>query len=319
MTPPVSWPPALAGTPAVAVIEKAIAKGRLPHGILLAGDSPEVLSSAALAIADRILNKGAQPGQHHAPERHPDCFQVRPAGKARMITIGAIRDLVARINVAPSVSQSRVAILHDADRMNAASSNAFLKALEEPPPDTTLLLLSGRPHSLLPTIRSRVLHFRLPSLSEAIGVEGWDAWIADYRAWLVRLGKGVAAGKAAAESLMAVYGLLARFGMAIDKASSGEVERRKAGLPEDIGDDELVAIEAEVAVGLRARMFAAIAEATRQHYRALQEAGSQESPRLMAAAIDGLERSGRLLRFNLNESAALEDFLLASLRIWTRR
>jgi DNA polymerase-3 subunit delta' len=39
----------------------------------------------------------------------------------------------------------------------------------------------------------------------------------------------------------------------------------------------------------------------------------------MAVAIDKLEHNIGLLRVNLNESAALEDFLLASLRTWARR
>jgi DNA polymerase-3 subunit delta' len=39
----------------------------------------------------------------------------------------------------------------------------------------------------------------------------------------------------------------------------------------------------------------------------------------MAGAIDKLEHNVGLLRLNLNESAALEEFMLASLRIWSRR
>ncbi|HEY5080066.1 MAG TPA: DNA polymerase III subunit gamma/tau [Opitutaceae bacterium] len=308
----------LAGTPAVAVIEKAIGRGRLSHGLLLAGDDPECLSAAALAIADRILNRDAGGGSR-PPDHHPDCFQLRPAGRARMITAPMIRELITRINVSPTLSRYRVAIIHDADRLNAASSNIFLKTLEEPPAETTLLLLTGRPHSLLPTIRSRVLHFRFPALASTLGVEGWEAWIADYRSWLVRLGRGVAAGRAAADGILTVYGLLARFGAMLDKAAALEVARRKATLPEGLEDEELVAIEAEIAVGLRQRMFASLGDATRVHYRTLLEPGDGAPGRLMAATNDSLERAAGFLRFNLNESAALEDFLLASLRIWTRR
>ena len=36
----VPWPPAFAGTPAVAVLERAIGRGRLSHGLMLAGDDP---------------------------------------------------------------------------------------------------------------------------------------------------------------------------------------------------------------------------------------------------------------------------------------
>lgn len=319
MTPAaVPWPPALAGTPAVAVIERAMGRGRLPHALLLAGNDSESLSAGALALADRLLSRGsARPSPY--PDRHPDCFQVRPAGKSRSIGAQSVRDLIGRINVSPSVSLFKVAILHEADRMNPAAANIFLKTLEEPPADTTVLLVTARPHALLPTIRSRVLHFRFPGITAAVPVEGWEAWLADYRAWLARLGRGVGAGRAAADGILDLYGLVARFAVLLDRASSAEGARRKASLPEGLDEDELTAVEAEVAAGLRQRMFAGVEAATRDHALGLLGAGDGAAPRLLTASIDGLERDASLLRVNLNESAALEDFLLASLRIWTRR
>ena len=161
----VPWPAALAGTPAVAVIEKAIGRGRLSHGLLLAGDDSESVAAAALALADRLLSRGSTGPSPYPPDRHPDCLQVRPAGKSRSIAAQAVRDLIGRINVSPSVSRYKVAVLHDADRMTPAAANIFLKTLEEPPADTTLLLLTARPYALLPTIRSRVLHFRFAGLA----------------------------------------------------------------------------------------------------------------------------------------------------------
>jgi DNA polymerase III subunit delta' len=318
-SPTVPWPPALAGTPAVAVIERAIGRGRLSHSLLLAGDDPEVLSAAALAIADRLLSRGSAGASPYPPERHPDCFQVRPAGKSRSIRVEAVRDLVARLNVSPSVSHYKVAVLHDADRMNASAANTLLKTLEEPPGNTTLLLLTGRPHSLLPTIRSRVLHFRFPGMASLVRVDGWEAWLGDYRAWLGRLGKGVAAGRAAADGIFSLYGLVARFGAMLEKASAAEAIRRKESLPEGLEDEEVAAIETEIAVGLKLRMFAEIENANRAHCLQLLESGEAAARRPFAAATDSLERAARLMRVNLNESAALEDFLLASLRIWTRR
>jgi len=317
--PAVPWPPALAGTPAVAVIERAIGRGRLSHGLLLAGDDSESLSGAAMALADRLLNRGSATPSPYPPDRHPDCFQVRPAGKSRSISAASVRELIGRINVSPSVSRYKVAVLHDADRMNTSAANIFLKTLEEPPADTTLLLLTGRPHALLPTIRSRVLHFRFAGSASAIPVEGWDAWLADYRSWLSRLGQGVAAGRAAADGVFSLYGLVARFGLMLGKACTAEGVRRKASLPEGLEDEELEAIEAEISVGLRLRMLAGIEEGTRAHALQVPESGVAAASRHLAASVDALERAASLLRVNLNESAALEDFLLASLRIWTRR
>jgi DNA polymerase III subunit delta' len=315
----VPWPPAFVGTPAVEVIERAIGRGRLSHSLLLAGDDTEGLSAAALALADRLLSRGSAGAPVYPPDRHPDCIQVRPGGKSRSITVQAVRDMVARVNVAGTASRYKVVIIHEADRMNTAAANVLLKTLEEPPADTTLLLLTSRPHALLPTIRSRMLHFRFPGLGSAVQVEGWSVWLSDYRAWLGRLGEGVAAGRAAADSVFALYGLVARFGVLLGRAAETEGARRKASLPEGLDDEELAAIEAEISVGLRLRMFAGIVEATRAHTQGLVASGERYVGRHFTDSVDALERSAGLLRVNLNESAALEDFLLASLRIWTRR
>ena len=315
----VPWPPALAGTPAIEVIERAIGRGRLPHSLLLAGDDQEGLSVAGLALADRLLNWGSAAPSPYPPDRHPDCFQIRPSGKSRQISAGAVRELVGRVNVMATLSRHKVVVFHDADRLNPVAANILLKTLEEPPEATTIVLLTARPYALLPTIRSRVLHFRFPGMASAVRVEGWEAWLGDYRAWLRRLGEGVAAGRAAADGIFTLYGLVARYASMLDKASEAEGVRRKEGVAQALDDDEIAALEAEISVGLRLRMFAGIEEATSAHARELLEAGDAGARRPLAAAVDSLERSAGLLRVNLNDAAALEDFLLASLRIWTRR
>ena len=189
------WPATLAGSPAVAVIEQAIARQRLSHSLLLHGDDPATLAAVALAIADRLLNV-PESSASFPPDQHPDCFTLRPAGKMRQISADATRELIGKVQVSAAVAPRKVAILYEVDRMNTPAANIFLKTLEEPPAHTTLLLLTTRPYALLPTIRSRVLHFRFPAATAAVAADGWPAWLADYRAWLGRLVEGVS-GKAA--------------------------------------------------------------------------------------------------------------------------
>ena len=55
----------------------------------------------------------------------------------------------------------KVAILENADAMNAAASNAMLKLLEEPPHNCYFVLTSRRKQALLPTILSRLRLFAL--------------------------------------------------------------------------------------------------------------------------------------------------------------
>ncbi len=319
MTVAAPWPAALAGTPAIAVIEQAITRQRLSHSLLLHGDDLETLVAIAHGIADRLLNaKGA--AACFPPDQHPDCFLLRPAGKMRQVSADATRELIGKLQVSPAVAPRKVAILHEVDRMNQTAANIFLKTLEEPPAHTTLLLLTTRPYSLLPTIRSRVLHFRFPSAGTPIAADGWSAWLDDYRAWLGRLTEGVGADKKlVADHIFTLYGLVARFGTVLDFATAEIWKQQKERLPVELKEEEQVAIETGIANGLRARLLVEIEQATRTFALPRLTAGDEPTRRALVAAIEKLEHAVGLLRVNLNESAALESFLLSSLRIWTKR
>jgi DNA polymerase-3 subunit delta' len=172
---------------------------------------------------------------------------------------------------------------------------------------------------LLPTIRSRVLQFRFPSLGIPLAADGWTPWLDDYRAWLGRLSAGVTDKRAAADHIFTAYGLVARFGAVLDFATDEIWKQQKEKLPPDLADDEQVAIETGIANGLRSRLFSEIEQATRAYALPRLAAGDDVARRAVIGAVEKLEHNAGLLRLNLNESAALEDFLLASLRLWTKR
>src|SRR5471030_2048187 len=122
MTPaPLPWPPALVGSPAVAVIEQAIARSRLSHSLLLHGDDLGTLVGVAHAIADRLLNPpGAK--QRFAVKDHPDYLALRPKGKTRIIPIGkaaapepgSMREFLPKLYLTASVAPRKVAIIYEA-------------------------------------------------------------------------------------------------------------------------------------------------------------------------------------------------------------
>jgi len=318
MTERVEWPSALVGTPAVTVIESAITRQRLSHSLLLHGDDLPTLVLIAHAIADRLLNPPGSKSQY-APAQHPDCFSLRPAGKMRQIGAEATRALISKVQVSASVASRKVAILHEVDRMNLTAANIFLKTLEEPPAHTTLLLLTTRPYVLLPTIRSRVLHFRFPTAAIPLEQPGLKAWLADYRDWLGRLTAGVGDKRAVADHIFSVYGLVARFNALLEAATAEAWAVEKTKLPADIEEDEQVAIETGLANGLRSRIFSELEHATREFALPRLKAGDQAIRNALVGAVHQLEHDVGLLRVNLNESAALENFLLSSLRLWTKR
>lgn len=95
-----------------------------------------------------------------------------PPSGSDAIFVATVRALVQFAAYSPSVSNRKVIIVGDAERMVPQegadqAANAFLKLLEEPPADTTIILTSSEPGSLLPTIRSRVVSVRVAPLPNA--------------------------------------------------------------------------------------------------------------------------------------------------------
>jgi len=323
---PLPWPSALNGTPTVAVIERAIARQRLAHSLLLHGENLSTLASVAHAIADRLLNDPRDQSQYFAPKNHPDFLALRPAGKSRQISAEVTREVIGRIQISPQISRRKVLVVYEADRMNTSAANIFLKTLEEPTASTTILLLTTRPYSLLATIRSRCLHFRFTDSghealadADATTRELWKDTLALYASWLGTAAGGMVEKRAIADQVMGVYGLVTRFNAVLAAATDQIWKQQKEKLPDEIDDEEQAAIETGIANGVRTKLFAELEQATRNFAQQRLLEGDEVVRRSLVAAIAQLEHDIGLLRLNLNESAALENFLLSSLRIWSRR
>ena len=94
---------------------------------------------------------------------HPDVFWLAPESAVAGYGVDAIRKLSHSFHLRRSLSNCRVAWIRSAESLSAsggASANALLKLLEEPRPDSFLILTSARVDSVLPTIRSRCQNFR---------------------------------------------------------------------------------------------------------------------------------------------------------------
>ena len=84
---------------------------------------------------------------------HPDVFWVKP--EKNVIKIDQIREIGDFVYKTSQKSVKKVVAIEDAYLMNANSSNALLKVLEDSPNNTHLLLDTINLSSLIPTIRSR--------------------------------------------------------------------------------------------------------------------------------------------------------------------
>jgi DNA polymerase III subunit delta' len=122
----------------------------------LSGDpsSDDVKADLGEAIAERMAADGLW----------------SPSDGIEGIHIAMAKALVHQASSRPAMAKRAVFVVGDAERMvpqesSPEAANAFLKLLEEPPPQTTIVLTSSEPGALLPTIRSRVVTMRVPPLA----------------------------------------------------------------------------------------------------------------------------------------------------------
>ncbi len=181
---------------ALGALRTALSRGTLHHAYLFGG--PEGVGKATAA---RLLAQGANcaatpggdpcgacgPCRKIARGVHPDVIVLEPervmakagrweprGGRAPSadIVVDQVRDLVDhRLAMKRLEGRRRFVLLDPADAMNHQAQNALLKTLEEPPDDTTLVLVSASPDALLPTIRSRCARVAFAALPEATLVE----------------------------------------------------------------------------------------------------------------------------------------------------
>ena len=154
------------------MLSRAADCGRLAHAYLVVGNPAGDAAQLAVHIAQKLMceEPNAPCGKcgkcrQIAERTWCDVLWVHPMKKSRIISIDQMRDRpgneIAPPFLLPWLTETsfaggwKTAIVAEADRMNEAAANAFLKMLEEPPPQTLILLLTDAPQQLLPTIRSR--------------------------------------------------------------------------------------------------------------------------------------------------------------------
>lgn len=142
---------------------------RIPHAMLFCGTDGVGKSLVAEALAAAILchapvhNQACghcKACQALAASTHPDFFQIQPESETKAapaIRIEAVRKLQEEIARIPLLSERRVVIMQEADKMNEAAANCLLKTIEEPSGQIVFILLTSRPSALLDTIISRCM------------------------------------------------------------------------------------------------------------------------------------------------------------------
>lgn len=164
---------------------RALSRGRLASTFLFVGPAGVGKRTFALHLAQSLLCERVPPERLAPCGQCPSCQQVRshnhpdvdvvarPADKAFLPLELLIGDAEHRMraglcyNIAlrPYSGRRKIAIIDDADSLNKEGANCLLKTLEEPPPQSVLILIGTSEQRQLPTIRSRCQTIRFQPLS----------------------------------------------------------------------------------------------------------------------------------------------------------
>ncbi len=86
--------------------------------------------------------------------------------------VASVRLMLKRLALTPAMGTRKVFVVGDAERLipqlgTEVAANALLKALEEPPADTVIIMTAADPNALLPTVLSRVVLLRVARIADS--------------------------------------------------------------------------------------------------------------------------------------------------------
>ena len=106
--------------------------------------------------------QGRRGPTHRHVGDHPDLFWIERGRDDTRVTIGQIRELQIALRRGANEGGRRAAVIDEAQWLTPQAQNALLRLLEEPPPETTLVLVASHASAIIPTIRSRSVRIRFP-------------------------------------------------------------------------------------------------------------------------------------------------------------
>jgi len=181
----------------VRTLRNAVEQGKVHHAYLFVGSRGTGKTSMAKILARSLNCERGGPTVTPCGECE-SCLTIAAGSSIDVIEMDAasnrsvddVRDLRERVAYAPTGGHWKVYILDEAHMLTKEAWNAFLKTLEEPPPNTVFVLATTESHKVMATIADRCqrFDFQRPSLeqisevlqrvSAAEGISAEDAAVA---------------------------------------------------------------------------------------------------------------------------------------------
>jgi DNA polymerase-3 subunit gamma/tau len=159
----------------VRTLRNAVEQGKVHHAYLFVGSRGTGKTSMAKILARSLNCERGGPTVTPCGECE-SCTTIAAGASVDVIEMDAasnrsvddVRDLRERVAYAPTGGRWKVYILDEAHMLTKEAWNAFLKTLEEPPPNTVFVLATTEAHKVMPTIADRCqrFDFQRPSLEQ---------------------------------------------------------------------------------------------------------------------------------------------------------
>ncbi len=159
----------------VRTLRNAVEQGKVHHAYLFVGSRGTGKTSMAKILARSLNCERGGPTVNPCGECE-SCVTIAAGSSIDVIEMDAasnrsvddVRDLRERVAYAPTGGRWKVYILDEAHMLTKEAWNAFLKTLEEPPPNTVFVLATTESHKVMATIADRCqrFDFQRPSLEQ---------------------------------------------------------------------------------------------------------------------------------------------------------
>ena len=152
-------------------LENSIESNNILHSYLFTGTDgigkkliAKEFAKKVLCLENRDNNCECKSCKCFEGNNHPDFYLINEEGEN--IKIDTIREITSKVIEKPIVSNRKIYIINDFQKMTKEAQNSLLKTLEEPPEFVCMILISSNENIILNTIKSRCMTVKFKNIED---------------------------------------------------------------------------------------------------------------------------------------------------------